>query len=294
MAASTLGTAAALSCALTWALLSFLVRHLTRYFSPLSLNVIRSGLGTVLLIPILVATRDLGALRDVSPLAWGYLTASVILAVGIGDTAFFESTRSLGLARAMTISTSYPLLASALTVTLFGERITPAIAAGSVITLGGLVVIVSERSPVAAGAAEARGRGLALAAVAAVSWALSAAVLKPALQEVDPISAQAVRMPLATLILWATPWARGTLRGLWAHRHATGLAILALGVLTAYSAVAFMAGVKYAGVTLGTVLSSVAPLFALPVGRLFLAEPVTWRAVVGAALAVAGIGVLSL
>ena len=36
----------------------------------------------------------------------------VLTALGIGDTAFFESTKSLGLARAMTISTAgYPLVA---------------------------------------------------------------------------------------------------------------------------------------------------------------------------------------
>jgi drug/metabolite transporter (DMT)-like permease len=69
--------------------------------------------------------------------------------------------------------------------------------------------------------------------------------------------------------------------------------VLALGALTAVSAIGYLVGLKYAGVTLGTVLSSTSPLFALPIGRLVSAEPVTWRAAAGAVLCVAGIAVLS-
>jgi drug/metabolite transporter (DMT)-like permease len=63
--------------------------------------------------------------------------------------------------------------------------------------------------------------------------------------------------------------------------------------MTALTAVTYLAGLKYAGVALGTVLSSVSPLFALPVGFLAFGERVTWRAATGAALAVAGIAILS-
>ena len=47
-----------------------------------------------------------------------------------------------------------------------------------------------------------------------------------------------------------------------------GRRVAVLSALTALSAVAFLAGLKYAGVTMGTVLSSVSPLFALPIGFL--------------------------
>jgi drug/metabolite transporter (DMT)-like permease len=60
------------------------------------------------------------------------------------------------------------------------------------------------------------------------------------------------------------------------------------------SAIAYLSGLKYAGVTLGTVLSSVSPLFALPIGLLAFGERMTWRATVGAVVAVAGIAILSL
>ncbi len=287
------GIAASLVAALAWTLVSLVARSLTAQFPSLSLNIIRSAGASVLLVPLALAFGDLRHLAHVTPLAWACLVLSVLTALGIGDTAFFESTKFLGLARAMTISTAgYPIVASGLALWWFGERITLGMAVGSLVTLGGLVLIVSEGRTDSPVPAEGRRRGVRLAAVAALAWAVSAALMKPPVQEIEPLAIQAVRLPLSTLLLWATPWARGTARGLWAQRRVVGRRVLALSALTALSAVSFLAGLKYASVTLGTVLSSASPLFALPIG--FLAgERVTWRAAAGAALTVAGIAILS-
>ena len=139
------GMAASLVAALAWTLVSLIARDLATQFPSFSLNIIRSAGASVLLVPIALGLGDLRTLGQVSPLAWTCLVLSVLTALGIGDTAFFESTRFLGLARAMTISTAgYPLLASVLALWWFGERITVALAVGAVVTLGGLVLIVSE------------------------------------------------------------------------------------------------------------------------------------------------------
>ena len=288
------GMAASLLAALAWTLVSLIARDLSTQFPSLSLNIIRSAGGSIILLPIAVVLGDLRAVGHASALAWACLVLSVLIALGIGDTAFFESTKTLGVARAMTISTAgYPVVASGLALWWFGERITLGMALGSAVTLGGLVLIVSEGEVAEQSSAEGRRRALGLAAIAALAWAVSAAMMKPPIREIEPLAIQAVRLPLSTLLLWATPWARGTARGLWAQRHTVGRRVLALSVLTALSAVAFVVGLKYASVTLGTVLSSTSPLFALPIGFLAFGERVTWRAATGAALTVAGIGILS-
>jgi len=161
------------------------------------------------------------------------------------------------------------------------------------VTIAGLAVIVAEGAPVA-DARRGRARGLGLAGAAAVAWAVNALLMKPPLREVDPVTAQAVRFPVAAAVLWLTPWARGTGASVRAHARKTGLSMVMLSVLTVASSVLFAAGLKYSDVGEATVLSSTSPLFALPIGLVVRGERVTWRATVGAALGVTGIALLTL
>jgi len=144
------GMVASLVAALAWTLVSLVARDLTAQFPSLSLNIIRSAGASVILVPVALLFGDLTGLPHVSPFAWVCLVLSVLTALGIGDTAFFESTKSLGLARAMTISTAgYPLVAGGLALWWFDERITLHLAVGSIVALGGLVLC---RTPPRAGA----------------------------------------------------------------------------------------------------------------------------------------------
>jgi uncharacterized membrane protein len=294
LASSTLGAACALGSAFTWTLISLTVRALAPYFGSVSVNVIRSALGGLMTAALVLAWSGTAAFETLEPSVLAYLVGSCLIAFGLGDSAFFESTKLLGLGRALTISMIYPLFAAALALAFLGEPLTPRFLAGAVVTLAGLAIIVREHVPGDDDAHRHRTRGIGLALLAAVAWATGALLLKPALREIDPLTAQAVRLPIAAAILWLTPWARGTTRSLRAHARAAGLLIGILGVLTAASSAMFVAGIKFAGVGIATVLSSTAPLFALPIGLLALGEPVTWRAVSGAGLSIAGISLLTL
>ena len=287
------GAACALASALSWTLINLIVRALSPQFPPLSLNIIRSALGGIVLIGFVLVASGLEPFAAIGIEMTAYLALTMLLAVGIGDTAFFESTRILGLARAMTISTSYPLMAALLARWFLDEPFTRGHAIGALFTLAGLAIIVGERADHAGNGGGGRARGLALALVAAAAWAVSALLIKPALGVVDPVTAQAVRLPVAAAMLWMTPWARGTARGLRRQGPTAWRLITCLGVLTAVSSVTFVAGLKYAGVGVGSVLSSTSPLFALPIGYLAFREPVTPRATLGALLAVAGIAIVS-
>jgi drug/metabolite transporter (DMT)-like permease len=58
--------------------------------------------------------------------------------------------------------------------------------------------------------------------------------------------------------------------------------------------VLFVAGIKHVGVTVTAVLSSTAPMFALPLGMLFLDERPSRRSLAGTAITIVGIAVLHL
>ena len=292
MDAATLGSLYALGSAFTWAVTSLLVRSLTSHFTSVGINALRSTAGGGLLVAYILWIDGVEPFLAVSPGAFTLMTVSIVAAIGVGDTLFFESTRTLGLGRAMTIATSYPVLAAILAAVFLDEPLTVPIVLGTLMTLGGLVLIVMAKVD-----ATAEGRpwlGIGAAALASVGWAVSVVLMKAPLREVEPVLAQAIRIPVAALLLWCTPWARGAAGALWASRGDVLARFSILSALTAVSSVMFVASIKYAGVTVASVLTSTAPLFAIPLGVVFLGERLPLLAVLGAVVTVSGIVVLRL
>jgi drug/metabolite transporter (DMT)-like permease len=283
------GALCALGAALAWSITSLLARTLMPHYSSVAINAIRSGVAGTLLLACVVVVDGPAALVAMSGTTFVVLVVSIVAAIGIGDTVFLESTRAIGLGRAMTIATTYPIGAAVMAAALYGERITTPIATGTLLTLGGVALIVGART-------EARPErlwfGVGAAVVASVAWAVSTVMMKTPLHEIEPLTARAIRLPLASALLFVTPWARGTGAALRTSGRGALLRMGALSVITAASSVLFVASLKYAGVAIGSVLSSTAPLFALPLGVIFLGERVSAWTVLGALVAVGGIVVL--
>ncbi|MCL6640324.1 MAG: DMT family transporter [Candidatus Rokubacteria bacterium] len=288
-----LGALLALGAAFTWAATSLLVRTLTPPFTTVGLNAARTLAGGAVLWVWVLRGGGAGDVAAIAAADLVLLAGSIVLAVAIGDTAFFDSTRRLGLGRGMTIAMTYPLVAAALATALLGEPLTWQLGAGTVLTLAGLFVLIRGRGDEEA-AQPGWGVGVAGAVVASLAWGISSVLLKAPLQGVDPVTAQAIRLPIAGALLAATPWAGGLALALRGASVGTLARLAALGGLTAVSSVMFVAGLKYAGVAVATVLSATAPLFAIALGLAFLGERVTRPVAAGAAIAVAGIVVLQL
>ena len=290
MPETTLGALAALGAAMTWAVTGLLARSLVPELGSVVVNAVRSAIGGAILLVWVLATAGAGAFTAASTHALVLLALSIVAAIAIGDTVFFESTRMLGVGRAMTISMTYPVGAAVLAAAFLGEPATLPVAAGTLLTLGGIVLIMApwaERAP-----DERFWFGVGAATLASLAWAVSVVLVKPPLREMEAVTAQAIRLPLAAMVLWATPWARSA--GLGRIGGAALARLAVLGVVTALSSVMFVASVKYAGVAVAAVLSSTAPMFAIPLARVCFGERLSRGALVGAGVTVAGIVVLQL
>ena len=289
---ATLGALCALGSAVAWALTSLLVRSLSAHFGTVAINAARTTLCALLIAAWTAVVADFNGLASVSGRSFALLFVSIVTAIAIGDTVFFESTRLLGLGRAMTLSMSYPVVAAVLAALLLDERITPQIAVGGMLTLAGLALVVGTR-PDATGAPRSW-RGILAACAAALAWGVSVVALRIPLAEVDALTAQLIRLPLAAALLWAMPWSWRDVPALVRADRAVAMRLGALSVLTAASSVMYVLSIKHAGVAVATVLSSTAPLFAVPLGIVFLGERLPPVAFVGAAVAVVGVVVLKL
>ena len=289
----TLGAVCALASAFTWAVTSLLVRTVSPPLSSVTVSAVRALLGGGLLLAWVLVTGGVGRLAAIGETNFLLLAVSIVVAIALGDVMFFESARFLGLARAMTVSMVYPLMSAGFAAIFLGEPLTARVGTGSVVTLVGLALIVRARAGERV-REERLGVGLACAFTAAVSWAASLLVLKPAMGTLDPVTAQAVRLPLAALVLFATPWGWAAPGQVLAANRSTLWRVAILGIVTAGSSVLFVTSVKWADVAVAAVLSSTAPLFALPLGLIFLGERVTRSALVGTALAVTGVALIQL
>jgi drug/metabolite transporter (DMT)-like permease len=277
---------------MAWALTSLLVRSLTPRFGTVAINAARTTLCALLIAAWMTFVGDFDGLAAVSARSLVLLLVSIVTAIAIGDTIFFESTRMLGLGRAMTLSMSYPVVAAILAALLLDERITAQIAIGGLVTLVGLALVVATRQE--AGAPPRSWRGIAAAGGAALAWGVSVVALRVPLAEIDALTAQFVRLPLGAALLWAMPWSWRDGRALMHGGRDVAVRLGVLSVLTAVSSVMYVLAIKHAGVAVATVLSSAAPLFAVPLGVIFLGERLPPIAFVGAGVAVAGIVVLKL
>jgi len=140
------GAVCALGAALAWSVTSLLARTLMPHYGSVTINAVRSGIAGWLLLVCVVLTDGPGVLVSMSATTFLVLVVSIVAAIGIGDSVFFESTRAIGLGRAMTIATTYPIGAALMASAFYGERITTAIATGTLLTLGGVALIVSVRT----------------------------------------------------------------------------------------------------------------------------------------------------
>jgi len=270
-----------------------MVRALSPAFNSVTLNAIRTTVAGLLLVVWTLVIGGPAELTSVSAADFVLLALSIVVASALGDTVFFESSQRVGVAPALTISMIYPLMAALFAAAFLGEPITPRMALGALLTLGGLAIIVTARGTEVHDPGQ-WWLGFGCALLAALAWAVSAILLKAPLREMDAVTAQALRMPISGALLFVTPWARGA-TGRIAQASSSVLWQLALlCLLTTMSSTLFAVGVKYAGVAIGTVLSSTAPMWALMLGVVGFGDRLGATAVAGLVITVLGIIVLQL
>ena len=245
-------------------------------------SVLRSFLCALLLAVYAWFSGQINEVARAEPRALALLLGSTLSSIVIGDSLYFLAAARIGVARALPIASSFPLITTVGAVTLLGEPFTPALLAGSALIVLGVSLIGGERAP-------ASGRidpiGLALAGLAACMWAASGLFLGPALQLLDPIAANLIRFPIATVffigyVVAVRPSERLSPTLLWLT--------IAAGVGTLASAMLFLAGISSAGVARGVALNATSPVFSAVLAVLLLKEPLSRRGAGGVACSVLG------
>ncbi len=288
------GILAGLGSGLNWAVTSLLAASLLGHLTPIKLSAIRSTVGGGLLILWAIAAGE-GPDMLQAPL-WAVLSlwVAILIGMGIGDTCFFRSLDYMGLTMALSLSLANPLLTTLTGIVVFREPITVSRFVGIVLVLCGLGLIILGRDRDGGRTSRADRRGLRLVLLAALSWALSATMVKPALEHLPVLAGTALRIPAAGLVLWLTPWTRGTMDEVRAIPRNELWRLAAVCVMNVVGSALFTIAIRSGGVAIGNALASTAPLFAIPLEIGILKRRPSSREIGGAVLSVAGIGLLGL
>jgi uncharacterized membrane protein len=268
-----------------------MARALSGRVPPLWYNAFRCTGAAILLMLLLPWTLSRVDLSSVTLSALGFLLISTVLGIGLGDTAFFESIRRLGVARAMPIASSYPLVTGFLAVWLLGETLTTGLVVGMVIVALGVWLLTSEGAEAIGGGLSPREvrLGIGLAAIAAFGWAVSAIAVRPAMDTMDVLLASTFRMPIVAVALVLIGRARGRLSGSLKLTRGIVLWLVAAGVATVASMSLFLWAVALIGASRTAALTSSSPLFVAPLAFLILKERFTLRLGLGIGVTVAGL-----
>jgi drug/metabolite transporter (DMT)-like permease len=252
------------------------------------------------MVPVAGATDDYTGMGIATAAA---LAGSALVGVGGGDTLYVLAMQRLGMSRAFTITLAlYTVLTYVLAVLLLDERVTWVMALGSVLVVLG-VYIVATRGREAIMAEEsltARSgpdfmRGLVLVVVAAILWSIATVWLRGAADDLNSVAVGAARLPAAGLLLIGTAaiLPRSSLRRRQVTRSSFVILLLGGALGTGIGSLLFIYAVQEAGAGRAAVLTSISPLFALPMGALFLGERMTAWVLAGTVLVVTGIVLLA-
>ncbi len=276
-----MGELLAIGSAMAWALTSVAMRPIAGRALWRS-SVLRMIICTALLAAYAWPQGALGRVLEAPPVAWLWLLGSTLCSMVIGDSLYFLAASRIGVARALPIASSFPLLTTLGAVVLLDEVLTLPLLLGSTMVVTAVALIGGER-------ARDGGRndvvGLLLAGLAACMWAGSGLFLGPALRLLDPIAGNMIRFSLATVLFTAyvgiaRPIERMSARLIW-------LSVLA-AIGTLASALMFLGGIAGAGVARGVALNATSPVFSAVLAALILRERVSRRTALGIASSVLG------
>lgn len=290
-----LGVLVGLICAMTWATSAVTLRDLSKKLDPFTLNAPRTLVGGLSIVLLTFATGRSAGYQAVTPDKLFFMLASVLVGGGAGDVFCLLSLARIGVSRAFPIASIYPAFTLLLGLALLTERVTVAIVAGLALVILGIILVgrkpSAEESHVSGPAAWS---GVGLALIAAVCWVGSMVLIGEGVEGLDSIMVSSIRAPALSLALWGVVAVRRSwslladlTRKEWAILIGGGIVGWGLG------SALFVMSVAMVGATRAAILTSTSPLFALPLSRIFLKEKTSRGVLLGTALTVAGVILVS-
>ncbi len=291
------GETCALLTACCWSCSALAFSAATLRVGPVRLNVTRLLMAALLLFVTVVLA---GIEVHLSTSQLRNLAISGIVGLVIGDTYLFKSYENIGARMGMLIMSVAPAISALLAYILLGEVLGWMGAVGMGVTLLGIAVVVLQRREVITGTHRGHVLGIFYGFIAAAGQGAALVLAKMAFNEgpVNGFVASLIRISTAVIVIF--PLAR--LAGEYSDsvaiytkdRRALWLTVLGAFLGPFLGITLSLVSVTYTTVGVAATLMATVPILMLPLVKYVLKENVTWRALVGAVVAVGGVAILFL
>jgi uncharacterized membrane protein len=291
------GELVAVVSALLWAMASVLLAMGARRLHVLPLNLIRCVISTTFFWALLPFYGGLNAVAQIPLSAWVWMGVSVLGLLVVGDTLYFRAMDLAGVSWAMPVASINPLWAVLLAAPVLGEPLTWNLVAGALLVVAGITLVGrTAGGPVVGNPTDrqARRTGMLLALLVSVLWAIGQVALKPATAGMHSVVANSIRQPMGLLMLLGL----NLLRGKWQDlrrldKRSWAIILVASFVGTGFGTLFFIMAIQTIGAGRTAVLTSIAPLMAVPFSMLWLGERPTRWTLAGTLLTTVGIGLVA-
>ena len=228
---------------------------------------------------------------------WTWLSLSGIIGLAFGDFFLFQSFALIGARIGSLIFALSTVFAAVAAWLFFGETLNPMQILGIALALGGIIWVVLDHRP---GTDTPKGHvaaGVVYALLGALAQAAGYLLAKQGmLGDFPAFQASIIRMSAAALGLWLMAAFQGRVGGAIRsfQQNPSALKYLALAAMigSVLGVTSSLYAVQHAEVGVASVLTSLAPVFLLPVSHFVFKERIGWQSIVGTFLAMAGVSVL--
>ena len=291
------GELSALITAIMWTGSALAFAAATTRVGSVYVNVVRLLAAIILLFFTIVV----GNIRsDISIIQTGYLVISGLVGFVFGDTFLFKSFEYNSARIGMLIMSVAPAVAALLAFIFLGETLTSMGIVGITVTLTGIMLVILERKEASTHHLPVSMAGVFYAFLGALGQAGGLVLAKFAfvIGPMNGFIATFIRAFAATLVLIPLNYftRRFTRPAAVFSNNPKALTFTLLGAfLGPYLGVTFsLIAISMTNVAIAATIMSIVPILMLPTVWILFRERLSWRAIVGACIAVAGVGILFL
>lgn len=290
-----LGELSALLTACLWSGSAIAFASATQRVGSFQVNITRLILATVYLV-LLIAAMRLNIDLSINQIM--YLSASGVIGLTLGDTFLFKAFQEIGARVTMLIMSLAPAIAALLAYFVLGEELSAVGVFGVAVTISGISFVVFDRSGDVAQRISLTTSGIVFAVLAAAGQGAGLVVAKMAFREseVNGFVAAAVRIVASLVVLLPvalmTRRYTSPVRMFFQERKAFWLTALG-SVFGPFLGISFsLIAIKHTKIGIAATIMALVPILMLPLVRFIYKEKPTWRAILGAFLAVLGVALL--